>query len=107
MKRRYPRLRVRRPARPASGRWRGAARARGRRRSCACLAFSSLDPEARMTVKQQALRAIETLPEDASIEDAIDRLYLLYKIERGMAQADAGQKISHEEARERMARWLT
>jgi predicted transcriptional regulator len=56
--------------------------------------------------KQQILKAIEELPDDASVEDAIDRLYLLYKIERGLRQADRGELISQEEARQRMARWL-
>lgn len=56
--------------------------------------------------KQQILKAIERLPEDASIEDALERLYLLYKIERGLRQADDGELISQEEARQRMAKWL-
>lgn len=59
-----------------------------------------------METKQQILKAIEKLPEDASVEDAIDRLYLLYKIDRGLRQADNGELISQEEARQRMARWL-
>jgi len=56
--------------------------------------------------KQQILRAIEGLPEGASVEDALDRLYLLYKIERGLRQADAGELISQEDARKRMSKWL-
>jgi hypothetical protein len=56
-------------------------------------------------IKQQILKAIEELPDDASVEDAIDRLYLLYKIEKGLRQADGGELISQEEARRRMARW--
>lgn len=59
-----------------------------------------------METKQQILKAMEELPEDAGVEDAIDRLYLLYKIERGLRQADGGELISQEEARQRMARWL-
>ncbi len=59
-----------------------------------------------METKQQILRAIEGLPDDASVEDALERLYLLYKIERGLRQADRGELISQEEARQRMARWL-
>jgi hypothetical protein len=59
-----------------------------------------------MTVKQQALKTIEALPDEAQLDDVIERLYLLYKIEKGAAQADAGQKIPQAEARERMARWL-
>lgn len=59
-----------------------------------------------METKQQILRAIEELPEDASVEDALDRLYLLYKVERGVRQADRGELISPEEVRERMAKRL-
>ncbi|HUK41002.1 MAG TPA: hypothetical protein VLX11_08160 [Candidatus Acidoferrales bacterium] len=59
-----------------------------------------------METKQQIIKAIERLPEDASIEDALERLYLLYKIERGLRQADEGKLISQEEARQRMAKWL-
>ena len=59
-----------------------------------------------MKPKQQILKAIEELPDDASVENAIDPLYLLYKIERGLRQADRGELISQEEARQRMARWL-
>jgi hypothetical protein len=59
-----------------------------------------------MSTKEQMVRLIQELPEDATIEDAMEQLYLLYKVERGIAQANAGQKVSQEEARRRMARWL-
>ncbi len=59
-----------------------------------------------MQAKQQMLKAIEELPDDANIEDALERLYLLYKIDRGIKQADADELISQEEARQRMAKWL-
>jgi len=56
--------------------------------------------------KQQILKAIEDLPDDAGVEDALDQLYLLYKVERGLRQADQGELLTPEEVRERMARWL-
>ena len=59
-----------------------------------------------MTTKEQMLQLIQGLPDNATVEDAMERLYLLYKVERGIAQADAGQKVSQEDARRRMARWL-
>ena len=59
-----------------------------------------------MTARERMLEVIRALPEDARIEDGIESLYLLYKIERGIEQADAGQAIPHGEARRRMARWL-
>jgi predicted transcriptional regulator len=56
--------------------------------------------------KQQILKALEDLPDDAEVGDALDRLYLLYKIERGIGQADRGEFLSPEEVRARMAKWL-
>jgi hypothetical protein len=59
-----------------------------------------------VTTKEQMLKAIMELPDDATVEDAMERLYLLYKVERGIAQADAGQKVSQDEARQHGARSL-
>ena len=56
--------------------------------------------------KQQILKAIEELPDDANVEDALERLYLLYKIDKGIKQANAGELVSQDEARQRMAKWL-
>ena len=59
-----------------------------------------------MTTKEQVVAAIRALPDDAGLEDVISRLHLLYKIERGLEQADAGELISQADVRARMARWL-
>ena len=59
-----------------------------------------------MTTKEKLVRAIEELPDDATIEDAMERLLFLAKLERGIEQADAGETISHAEVKERMAKWL-
>ncbi len=59
-----------------------------------------------MDTKQEILRAIENLPADAGIEDALDRLYLLYKVRKGLRQADAGKLVSQEEVRQPRRKWL-
>lgn len=59
-----------------------------------------------MKVKDKVVHAVQGLPEDASIEDAMERLFFLSKIEKGIQQADSGQTFSHVEVRERMAKWL-
>ena len=56
------------------------------------------------SAKQKALDAIEQLPADATVEDAIERLVLLAKIERGLADLDAGKGIDHSEAKRRLLR---
>jgi hypothetical protein len=38
--------------------------------------------------KQQVLKAIEELPDEAGVEDALDRHYLIYKVERSIHQAE-------------------
>ena len=59
-----------------------------------------------MTTKENVLKAVQSLPDDAHIEDAMERLLLLAKIEKGLEQADAGKTISHDQVREKMAEWL-
>ena len=44
----------------------------------------------------------EQLPADASVEDAMERLYFLAKIERGLEQANVGKTVSHEEVGRRL-----
>ena len=55
-----------------------------------------------MTTKEKVIQAVQALPDDASIEDAMERLLLLAKIERGIQQADAGELIPHGRIKERM-----
>ena len=52
------------------------------------------------------VHAVQELSDDATIEDAMERLLFPAKIERGIAQADAGQTIAHAQVKERMAKWL-
>jgi predicted transcriptional regulator len=59
-----------------------------------------------VALKDQFVRGIRDLPEDASIDELMEKLFLLYKIEIGVEQADAGLTVSHEEATQRLGRWL-
>ncbi len=59
-----------------------------------------------MTTKEKMLHAVEALPADATIEDAMERLLFLAKVERGLRQADEGKTLPHAEVRERMDKWL-
>ncbi len=55
-----------------------------------------------IAAKQLLREAVERLPEDASVEDAMERLYFLAKVARGVDAADLGDVVSHEEARRRV-----
>jgi predicted transcriptional regulator len=56
------------------------------------------------TMKEKALELIQRLPPDATVEDMIEKLYFLEEVERGLRQIDAGQGVSHEEAKLRFGR---
>ncbi|MGI9190255.1 MAG: hypothetical protein ACR2F9_08945 [Longimicrobiaceae bacterium] len=60
---------------------------------------------ATITAKQKALEVVQRLPPDATLEDVIEQLYFLYKVERGLAEADAGETVSHEEALAEREHW--
>ena len=55
-------------------------------------------------VKSEIVRAIQDLPEDATVEDAMERLYFLAKIERGLEQSESGETILHDEIKARLLR---
>ena len=54
--------------------------------------------------KQRILEAAQRLPADASFEDAMECLYFLYKIERGLADADAARVTPHEAVKRQFGR---
>jgi hypothetical protein len=50
-----------------------------------------------MTTREKVLSVIDSLDENATLDEVIDRLYLLRKIELGIAQADADDVIEHDQ----------
>ncbi len=51
------------------------------------------------SIKDQAHRMIDNLPDTASWDDAIYALYVLKKIEAGMEDSKAGRVTPHEEVK--------
>jgi predicted transcriptional regulator len=51
------------------------------------------------TAKQRALAALRALPDDATLEDAIEHLCFIAKVEEGLRQSEAGELIPHEEVK--------
>jgi predicted transcriptional regulator len=55
-----------------------------------------------MTDKQRALEALQALPDDASVEDAIERLCFLAKVQQGLQELDEGRGVPHDDAKRRI-----
>ncbi|PSQ90125.1 MAG: hypothetical protein BRD45_00665 [Bacteroidetes bacterium QS_8_64_10] len=56
------------------------------------------------TSKTKIVRAVEELPETATIEDAIERLTFLHKIEVGLKQSREGKTVPLDEVEARLKR---
>lgn len=56
---------------------------------------------AEVSAKRRAVEAVEALPDEATLDDAIEKLILLRKIERGLRQRKAGEGISQREIEKR------
>lgn len=50
------------------------------------------------TVKQKTLQVVKRLSDTATLEDAIEHLCFLAKVEEGLRQSDAGETVPHAEA---------
>ena len=49
-----------------------------------------------MTTKDKVIQVMQSLSDDVTLDEVIDRLYLLRKIELGIAQADSGDVMDHD-----------
>lgn len=58
-----------------------------------------------MLTKEKILRTLEGLPPSFSIDEFLDRLVLLNKIETGLEQSAAGQVMTTVQAREQLKKW--
>jgi predicted transcriptional regulator len=59
-----------------------------------------------MTAKEQAVKVISQMPDEATIEDIMEEFYVRMKLDRGLAQLDAGEGIEHDEVKKRLAKWV-
>lgn len=58
------------------------------------------------SIKQEALRVIGQMPDDASLEDIMYELYFRQRINRGLREIEEGKTVSHEEVKRGLVKWL-
>jgi len=59
-----------------------------------------------MSGKDVARQVIEALPESATIDDIMHALYIRVKCERGAEEIRDGKGVPHDQAKQRMQKWL-
>ncbi len=57
----------------------------------------------RKTVKAEAIKLVQGLPESATWDDVMYRIYVRQKIEAGLADLEAGRVHAHEAIRKEFA----
>jgi hypothetical protein len=56
--------------------------------------------------KDQVVNSLKSFPEKFSVEDLIEKLILIEKVEEGLVQSKNGETVSMEDAKKRLYKWL-
>ncbi len=59
-----------------------------------------------MLTKEKVLQSIRDLPNEFSLDDLVEKLILLEKIELGLQQVKDGQTLSNDLAKKKLKKWL-
>ena len=59
-----------------------------------------------MTAKEEILKLMMQLPDDLTVDEALERLQLLYDVHKGLEVAERGEVVSHEQAKKMIEEWL-
>jgi hypothetical protein len=52
--------------------------------------------------RDRILEALQDLPADATVDDAIERLVFLAKVDAGLAELDEGKGVPHADVKRRL-----
>jgi predicted transcriptional regulator len=55
--------------------------------------------------KAEALELIKKLPDDVTTSTIMDELFFKQQVDKGLQDVEKGRVLTHEELKERIARW--
>ncbi|HUT12072.1 MAG TPA: hypothetical protein VMY42_16340 [Thermoguttaceae bacterium] len=56
--------------------------------------------------KEKIQQVVNAMPEEVDVDELVEKLYLLRKIEIAESQLADGRGVSHEDAKKRLEKWL-
>jgi predicted transcriptional regulator len=59
-----------------------------------------------MLTKEKIISGIQKLPDSVTVDEILDQILLLEKIEKGIDQADKGKVLTEKELDKRLSKWL-
>jgi len=57
--------------------------------------------------KEEVIKIIEQMPEEASIADIMAELYFCLKVDSGLKELDEGKGMPHQQVKEHLGKWLS
>jgi predicted transcriptional regulator len=59
-----------------------------------------------MITKTQLISTLEKLPENLTIDQVIDHIIFIEKVQKGLEDSENGRVFTNEEARKKLSKWL-
>ena len=59
-----------------------------------------------MLTKDSVIKSIDKLPDSFTIDELIDKLVFMEKVQKGLDESNSGQAISGDQARLKLSKWL-
>ena len=59
-----------------------------------------------MLIKKQVLKSFKEMPDEFSIDEAIEKLVLINKVQKAEAEIAAGKGLTTEAAKKKLKKWL-
>jgi hypothetical protein len=59
-----------------------------------------------MLTKELVIATIDNLPDKFTLDEIMQRMYVLHKIEKARAKSKKGKTFSTAEARKKLSKWL-
>ncbi len=59
-----------------------------------------------MTVKERVLEVRTKMPDDSTLDDIGYELYVIESVQKGLDELDRGEYLTHEQAREKLQKWV-
>jgi len=56
--------------------------------------------------KERIQQVVDSMPDEVDVDELVEKLYLLRKIEIAEGQLADGKGVSHEDAKKRLEKWL-
>lgn len=58
-----------------------------------------------MVTKEKVINSLKDMPDSFSIDELIDKLVFIEKLEKGLAQSEKGEVYTTEQAKEMLKKW--